>query len=187
MKRIATILVALSMALASVASAEFRYGWTISSSSSDPFVNSGSPAPGLLPLYLWLQCSPDGGMSAAEFDLTIPAGVSNFGFTPALNFLNAGGPSDLLLAAGGCPEGPVLAGSWNLFGPASVAGDYCLVPSVRSAQRVTVDCNAIGPQPWPITFKGFNASGGVAACTDVVLCTSPVTATSWGAVKALYR
>jgi hypothetical protein len=36
-------------------------------------VNSGSPAPGVLPLFLWFQCMPDGGMSAAS-STSFPAG-----------------------------------------------------------------------------------------------------------------
>jgi hypothetical protein len=49
-----------------------------------------------------------------------------------------------------------------------------------------VDCTS-EPDLWPITFTGFTAGGGVPACAEVLDCTSPVEATSWGAVKSLYR
>lgn len=51
-----------------------RYGWTISSSATDPFVNWGVPSGGIIPLYLWFVCDMSGvGLVAAE------VGVSEIG------------------------------------------------------------------------------------------------------------
>lgn len=184
MKRFLTIWVFVCLlAAAPAAFAQNTYGWTISSSNSDPFVNTGSVTGAPLALYLWLQCAQPAGMSAAEFDFQTPPGVLNFGFTAQNGFLNAGGNSNLLLAVGGCPTGPVSAGVWNVFNTA--AGTYCLVNSAANGIRVTVDCDPINPQGWPIGAKGF-AVDGASSC-DESLCIISVEPTSWGEVKSLYR
>lgn len=143
------------------------YGWTISSSSSNPDVNSGPVNPQPFSLYLWFKCSASGGMSAAEFDFAAPEGVLNFGFSPMNGFLNAGSASHLLLAVGGCPTGPVVAGSWVLFG--QTPGDFCLVSSANG-YRVTVDCSAPNPQLRAIDAVGYAYGGAIPSCLDL-LCT----------------
>ena len=184
MKRILTILAFLGVASAPAANAQsYIYGWTISGSGSDPFLNSGSVTGAPLTLYLWLQCASPGGMTAAEFDLQQPAGVANFGFTTTNGFLNAGGSTNLLLAVGGCPAGPIVAGSWTVFN--TVAGSYCLVASAGTGTIATVDCDTISPSQWPVTQNGYGA-GGAASCAEA-LCTTAVEPTTWGAVKSLYR
>lgn len=190
MKRVLTIVSALLVA-AAPAFAQIEYGWTISSSSSDPFVNQGPIPAAPLPLYLWLFCSqgapPDAGpgMASAEFDLRLPAGVFNFGFTAMNGFLNAGGAGNLLLAVGGCPQGPVVAGVWNVFG--SIAGDYCLVASAANGIIGTVDCSPTVPSIHPLRQVGFGA-GVAPSCNDGQLCPPvAVEAQSWGSVKSLYR
>lgn len=184
MNRIPTILAALLVAWASSSHAQTHtYGWTISSSNTDPLANSGSVTGAPQSLYLWLQCAAPEGMSAAEFDLQLPGGVLNFGFNTQNGFLNAGGSGNLLLAVGACPAGPVIAGSWTVFNTA--AGDYCLVASAGSGTIATVDCNIVTPGVWPITQRGYSTSGA-AACTEG-LCVISVEPTTWGGVKSLYR
>lgn len=184
MKRFLTTWVFVSLlATAPAAYSQNTYGWTISSSNSDPFVNTGTVTGAPLSIYLWLQCAQPAGMSAAEFDLQLPAGASNFGFTAMNGFLNAGGSSNLLLAVGGCPTGPVVAGSWTVFNTG--VGSYCLVNSAANGIRVTVDCDPINPQGWPIGAKGF-AVDAASSC-DEGLCIVSVEPSSWGEVKSLYR
>jgi hypothetical protein len=180
MKRVLTIVAALLVA-AVPASAE-RYGWTISSSAVDPNVNTGPVTGAPLTLFLWLACAPDGGMSAAEFNLQTPPGVFNFGFTPQNGFLNAGGASNLLLAVGGCPAGPVVAGSWAVFN--TLAGSYCLISG--PANFGTVDCSPTNPQVWAITQVGYGA-GVPPTCVDVLCPPVAVESSSWGSLKSLYR
>ena len=184
MKRILTIAAVLAVMAAPAFAAD--YGWTISSSSTDPFVNQGNVSAAPTTLYLWYQCNANDGMSAAEFDVAAPAGYLNFGFTPMNGFLNAAGPSDPLLAVGSCPIGPVLAGSWTFFG--STPGSICLVPSARSGWSVTVDCDPVAPQVHNNATIGYGI-GGPASCADAQPLCGPVAVepSSWGSVKSLYR
>jgi hypothetical protein len=102
--------------------------WTISSSDEDPFVNTG-PLSGFPSLYLWFYCADfpiPGGIAAAEFDLV--GSIDVLAFTHLNGFLNAGGPRTLLLAVGGCPRGPVVAGS-ILVNAATAAGSMVEVSS----------------------------------------------------------
>lgn len=183
MKRVLTIAAAL-LVFAAPSFAQQKYGWTISSSATDPNVNSGLTSPAPVSLFLWLACAagPDG-MSAAEFNLSTPAGLLNFGFTTMNGFLNAGGSSNLLLAVGGCPTGPVVAGSWTFFG--TQAGDICIVPS-GGGVRATVDCNTSVPGVWPIEAVGYGYGTSGDSCREA-LCIVSVEPSSWGSVKSLYR
>ncbi len=183
MKRVLTIAAAL-LVFAAPSFAQLKYGWTISSSASDPFVNSGPTSAAPFTLFLWYYCSTDDGMTAFEADITLPAGVLNFGFTPQNGYLNAGGAGNLLLAVGGCPTGPVVAGSWTFFG--STPGDICLVPSAFSGTRATVDCDIVVPHVIPIEAKGFDYGADGLSC-DEDLCVVSVESSSWGSVKSLYR
>ena len=103
-----------------------EYGWSISSSSTDPFVNSGTLPEVVTSLYLWLHCTAGGGMAAAEFQIEMDDSVFlPVAFTPQNGFLNAGTVTHILVAVGGCPTGPVVAGTWTVlyFGPVSVESE----------------------------------------------------------------
>jgi hypothetical protein len=187
MKRILTIAFALTL-LASSAFAE-DYQWTLSLSNTDPFVNTGAPVAGLVPVYLWLAGNvpglPDPGCAAAaEFDMDI-TNWSNFGFSPVAGVLNAGNENALLLAIGGCPQGPFLAGSFNLFDGTGAGGDACLVPSAANGFNVTVDCDPIAPQNHDNAIIGVSTIGD--PCEVGQLGEVAVEASTWGALKGLYR
>ncbi|MEZ5066618.1 MAG: hypothetical protein R3B81_17950 [bacterium] len=103
-----------------------QYGWSISASSTDPFVNSGTLPDIVSNLYLWLHCATFDGMSAAEFQVETDGSVFlPVAFTPQNGFLNAGTVTHILVAVGGCPSGPVVAGMWTVlyFGPVSVESE----------------------------------------------------------------
>jgi hypothetical protein len=163
-----------------------QYGWTISDSPTDPFSNTGAFLPTLQTLYLWFACSDVDGMAAAEFRLE-PMNPANIilAFSPTNGYLNAGGPQDLLLAVGGCPTGPVVAG--NILVLNTVPGEYCIVPSSVNGNMVTVDCSAL-PEVWPIQQIGFSNTGSAPSCNDE-LCPvpTPTQGTTWGRIKGLYR
>lgn len=183
MHRMATILGLLLAAGVSTTCAQSQtYGWTISSSGTDPLANSGSVTGGPQTLYLWLYCATPDGMSAAEFGVLLPPGVLNFGFTTQNGFLNAGTSGSLLLAVGACPMGPVIAGAWTVFN--SSAGDYCLVPS-GGGTMATVDCDVVTPTLWPIGQRGYSTTGAAACTAD--LCVVAVESATWGGIKSLYR
>jgi hypothetical protein len=180
MKRFMTILVLAMLVMAPAAMAANRYGWTISSSAVDPFVNTGLPTGGIVTLFLWLQCAPDGGAAAAEFDIQGPAGAV-LAFTAMNGFLNAGGALNLLLATP-CNAGPVIAGNWLCL---SLPGDFCLRPSAANAKNVSVDCVLFGEHT--NATIGFGNSGAPANCVEILCPTDAVEESSWGEIKGLYR
>jgi len=188
MKRLLTILTAVALLALPAASLADNlpgnpYGWTVSNSSSDPLSNTGAIVG--LTAYLWFYCAnPPGslqdGMSAAEFDIATVNGVHLATITQN-GYLNAGGTTNLLLAVGGCPGGPVVAANLliqTLVAPVSVS----LVPSAANGNKVVVDCSA-APSAWPMDWIGFNNEGkGNLGCKEV-----SVESSSWGTIKGLYR
>jgi hypothetical protein len=186
MKRFMTIVSVLAvLSLAGSAFAEYEYGWTVSNSPTDPLANTGASTPGIVNYYLWFYCSTTDGMSAAEFNGAATGGIIPLAFTATNGFLNAGGATNLLLAVGGCPLGPVSAGFWlcQEIGP----GELCIVPA-GNGNNVTVDCRT-SPAAWDNDVRGFSSVGepcGV-AIADLCLPQVSVEDESWGSIKGLYR
>ncbi len=188
MKRIMTILTVIALftmtaGTASAVGSSATFGWTISNSLVDPNVNTGASTGGVVSLGLWLQCGLGNGMASAEFDLGVSGAMSVLAFTAMNGFLNAGGSTNLLLAVGACPSGPVLAGTVLIF---DNAGDICLVPA-GNGNNVTVECGTLALID--NYYRGYSNVG--APCEhngETVLCDFiSVDDTSWGAVKSLYR
>ena len=181
MKKILTIVFA-TLLLSNAAFAA-DYGWSISGSSTDPEINSGSVAPGLpANLYLWLNCSPVDGISAVEADVQVN-GLLFLSFVPLNGVLNAGASTALLLAVGGCPTAPFLAGSLSVLN-LGAGGDICLVPSAANGTNGSVNCDSVNPLLFDNAIAGFSTSGAGCVSMD---CTTSVESTSWSEVKGLYR
>lgn len=197
MRKVTGAIVAVMTALVLASSAQAgggtgAYEWKVSFSSTDPDSQVSPPLGGIAQLYLWyMGCNtvPAGpGMSAAEMDIEFTTWVP-LGFTPANGFLNAGGTTNLLLAVGSCPVGPVVAGSWFVNG---ASGKTRITPAVSTGEATTVDCNTSVPglYTWPGQVRhvgaGTNDAGSLQdwghGCT-----LDPVNPTTWGSVKALYR
>jgi hypothetical protein len=129
-----------SLAFAPLADAGYEF--SISASSSDPHVNTSSPAGGIRNLYLWLVCT-DEGLSAFEGDVT--GSLTVYGFNPLNGVLNAGGATNLLMAVPGCPVGAdvdFLLGYWVVM---DTGGTICLGPSAANDIFGAVDCGDPGP------------------------------------------
>jgi hypothetical protein len=93
--------------------------WTISASSSDPFVNTG-PLVDPDTLYLWLDCTRDlEPVAFAEFALAGDLNV--IALEPMNGFSNTGTLTELFLVATGCPTGPLLAAAITVGSPVTVA------------------------------------------------------------------
>ncbi|MFN8176385.1 MAG: hypothetical protein U0167_00500 [bacterium] len=185
MKRILSVVIAF-LVIASPALASSRYAWMISASSDVPYANTGGiAAGGLAHLYLWYYCSYDGGMAAADFGLRA-TGVTFAGFSTMNGFLNAGSGTNLLLAVGGCPLGPVVAGDISVFYFGG-AGSVCIVDSINDI-RVVVDCTAPTPSAWNLAAVGWDAVA-LPGCEDPwPWCwTDAIEPHHWGAIKGLYR
>jgi hypothetical protein len=127
------------------------YGWTISASSTDPYVNSqAAPSSGVLTLYLWLVCSE--GLAAAEFGLQ---GTLTVLATSSMNgFLNAGTPTNLLLATP-CRSAPIVAASILVL-DSGTGGTVCLGPST-GGKNSSVDC--VDYLEWTHDTLGFSNDG----------------------------
>jgi len=189
MKRFMTILVVAMLAVAPAAMAQ-TFGWTVSNSSTDHTSNTGpiGAGPSMFAgnLYLWLVCDGTGtaGMAAAEMDVVELRGAgAPTGFGPLNGFLNAGTATALLLAVGGCPMGPVLAGVFSV-GPDAFLPDIeiCLVPSAANNRSIVVACGGVG---YNNDVVGF-AKTSPASCVQP-LCQVSVEESSWGSIKGLYK
>jgi hypothetical protein len=154
------------------------YCWSVSHSSVDPFVNTGVPNGSLDTLFLWLAQSNEG-MASAEIELQSAPGAI-LSFNVMNGFLNAGNTTHLLLAVGGCPSAPIVAGSILIFHAASLS--VCL-----GGANVTVDCS-INPQAWPNDWIGY-ADAGVPPCSSgrSYCGTDSIEDASWGRIKSTYR
>jgi hypothetical protein len=184
MKRFLTILFVLAFATNAFAG---EFGWTLSDSSTDPMSNQGTfTAPGLLTLYLHYYCTNNArGLASAEFDVVSSSPVNIIAAFTAINppWLNAGGATNLLLAVGGCPLGPSLAGSFLIS--ASAPGQYCLAPSAVG-NNVSVNC--VDLTVYPNDWVGYSDDGTPPCTSPETLCfIVAVEDASWGTVKSLYR
>lgn len=90
---------------------------SLSFSATSPSESVAPVTDGLVQLFLW---SRSGAFSALQGDLELLGGVSSFGATfvpepPFLGLATEDGP-DVLIAAGGCPSGGMLLGSFYFQG-----------------------------------------------------------------------
>jgi hypothetical protein len=190
MKRFLTICSVMTMlVVAATASAQQRYGWAVSESPSNPCDTSANYAiGGVATIYLWYLYNSPAGMSAADISVVQnPLGALNvLAFTPNAGngFLNAGTPTNLLLAVGGCPNGPLNAGNWLAI-PLMPAWEFCL-----GGNNVTVNCD-INPLPFPNDTHGLTNGGAPTTCVsgmdDNCQPIVSVESASWGNIKSLYR
>jgi hypothetical protein len=132
-------------------------------------------------------------MSAAEMDVNVNGDFSLIaGFSVSNGFLNAGTSNEkLLLVVGGCPAGPVVAGSYQILIGGAGEGTIGLRESTDNNWAVVVECVGKDGWFWPTSmrFQGAGTTGGGtiqnhgAGCGGVV----SVESETWGAIKGLYR
>lgn len=199
MRRWITIFAALAvMTLPSMAGAQGTgyYEWSISSSHDELDLNTGpDQGSGIVTLFLWFVagCFPNpAGMASTEFDLFAFGDFTVLAFNVENGYLNAGNATHLLMAVGGCPTGPVVAGNILINSVGAGAGGIRLGPSVLNNVAATVDCT-VNPAAWSwpqyVRFRGFKTDGSLATLQDHGNgCTAdPVDQDSWGTIKSLYR
>jgi hypothetical protein len=80
----------------------FGFNFSISASSTDPFVNVASPTGAVRNLYFWVTCAEEG---LSAFEGSVTGELPPLAFTPAPQVFNIGNASDLVLAIGDCPTG----------------------------------------------------------------------------------
>jgi hypothetical protein len=204
MKRVLTIVSMLCLVVVGSAGAH-PYGLTLSSSSTNPLLNSAASFPTNGRIFLHLACVTEptpGGVSAMEADVSFPGDedLNVGGLLYNAGILNGGDADELLLAIPGCPTSGWMI-RWvftdddgNNGAPGgAAAGEICLVPSDNNTGEfpggnvmVLVDC-ATDPAAWPFNQVGFTWGGAVPTCVEELCVPVSVDARSWGAIKTLYR
>ena len=174
MRKSTTIVSVVMLLLLASAAFGASFDWTISGSNTDPDVNTGTATNGVATIYLWLKLAVGNGMASAEFDLCA-TGMSVLAFTPGTGFLNAGGSTNLLMAATACPHGPVVAGSILIL---DLPGEICLCPAAANGNLVTVECATLAL----ITNTWTGYSNTAIPCES-----DAVESETWGSIKSLYR
>ncbi len=165
-------------------SSQPQYGWTVSSSTTDPCVNSGSFPAGLVELHLWYAYNAKEGFYGADISPVVSPldALDILDFTPLSGFLNAGTPTHLLLVISGCRHAPILAGTWS--GIASVPQwELCL-----GGENWSGDCSL--PTIYPNETRGFGNNTAPTCLPGIEeLCPPEVSVESarWGSIKAMYR
>lgn len=166
------------------------YDWYLSFSETNPYIQGRPPAAGVQEIYLWLAVAWMDGMAAAEMVVRSSPGLEFLGFEPRNGFLNAGTGNHLLLAVGGCPGGPVVAGKVTLYAADATGGSVCTEhPSGPGIPIDTVDCNIVVPSTWPGGYWGCTTVPGEYPCVLSFFCYGgvPVERSTWGDLKAMYR
>jgi hypothetical protein len=182
MKRALTVLYAASLALSSTpapGTAAEDYRWSISRSSTDPSDNTGPlQTGGQAQLYLWLECSLAGGVSAMEAEITGTLAEFFVEYTPIHRSFNFGSSTTLQLGIWDCPTAPTLIGALNFL--VFSQGDVCLAPSAERGLNVSVDCSPKATQ-WPHAVAGYS---GIGTPCDVGRCEQDSVATESGTGEA---
>lgn len=183
---VALLVLAVLPIVAAGPAAAAEYLWSLSASTTDPFVNTAAPGELLFEVQLWLACSSEG-LAAAELDVHSDE-LDIVAFVPCCGFLNTGGPYPEcpLLAAGGCPSGPIRAGTFWVIDPLLQGGKICIVPCSVTGNNVTVDCDVSMPSVHPNSFIGF-ANDGSEPCRTGDCPPVAVESESWGRIKNGYR
>lgn len=173
------------------------YDWQFSFSNTDPNMNSSAPiSGGFVTVYLWYtgcnSADAQPGMSAAEMDVSTTGDFSLPAPMTVMNgFLNAGTSNEkLLLVVGGCPAGPLLAGSFFVQAGGAGEGTLGLVPSADNGFAVVVDCTGQDGWFWPafVRYQGCGTTGAGPIQNHGNGCTvTSVESDTWGAIKGLYR
>ena len=103
---------------------DFEFAWSISASNLDPLQTTAAIG-GAQTLYLWFVCrvghlEPEVGLEAAAFDLAGDITVDSLRTTNG--FLSVGTDTELRMAVGGCPMGPIVAAEIHVAIPTPVEG-----------------------------------------------------------------
>jgi hypothetical protein len=173
------------------ASAQVHFGWTLSASPTDPFVNAG-PEAATIALYLWFYCSEDSsGLHSTDlaFNCSSVLRIVEFEPRPGVVIESSSPPCGVTLSFTGCPRGSFVVADmvWETVFPSV---EICIVPTPQGPDQ-TFGCDAPtigGPHAW----IGYTTMAKPEPCMNLPTffdqCESAVSVTtsSWGRIKALY-
>ena len=187
MKRIVTILSVLAVLAIAPASMAAEYGYTFSYSSTDPAVTTSAPGTPFttISVYMWLTCTTVDGVAAIEFGVNSGYAAGAGSFVPLSGAINLGSSTDPRISIGGCPTEPLLVGRWDIF-EVGAGGNLCTRANADTGFDISVDCDTQNPQAYSNAWTGA-ASDGTTPCQIDDCAATPVEASSWGAIKGLYR
>ena len=191
--RQATIILLIAGWISNVSAGEF--GFTLSASDVDPFVNRAQPTSEPQWFYIWLACSNICFSSAAGFSL-IEDGITVLAVEATNGFYIIWNPPYVYPAVGCClgPGGPFLAGRVLVM---NNPGSLCFGPDKNGDPPWAVGPSYPPPSPcpgdpldYPIDWIGITTTGDPIPCSNnLVPCQDPVSVEmeSWGRLKSTYR
>jgi hypothetical protein len=143
------------------------YGYTLSASVTDPFVHAAAPVAGIVNVYLWLACSPEGGVAAIEFSID-----HDFPFLVGIqgNQVNFGSLDHPRLSVRDCPTAAVPLATLQFLDPTGAGGSVCLTPHAATGFNRTANCALPIPATFPNFVKGFSSDGSAVCVSPGGLC-----------------
>lgn len=183
MRKLAFVVSAL-VAMGPVSALAGAFGWSISASSVDPCVNTGVASNGIASLYLWYTYDTgSAGLVGGSGNFVASGSLQLLAFSPRSPFLTSGPVDHVLLVAGGCPTGPIVAGDLVIVDyPGALCFEFFDGPY------------ACGPEPGVAVITGYSTvgepcvnDGGVPGADGCHAPPVTVGRNSWGPVKNLYR
>jgi len=181
------LVVAATLAPTDASFPDELYGWTISASSTDPYVHTAPPGTGLYRLYVWLVCitSEVFGNGAFHLDGSLADRIVGVNAIPPFGVLvtsdlDLGPYTTPCLSSGAHPVLEVV-----ILDDSGIGGNLCIGETVVGALNTSCNCTLLC---FPHAVTGF-ASDGTAPCVIGSCQTGPVTleAGSWGMTKERYR
>jgi hypothetical protein len=168
------------------------FGGTLSSSSTDPFVNIGPASADTLALYLWFYCSRDtAGLSSAYLGCSCNSTTMlvDFDARPGAVVDSVAIGCGYYLSFSDCPRGSFVVADM-VYAPTIPGFDICIEYTPQGpSQTFSCETPTVGePQAW----IGYTTRAKPEPCSEnfvfFQLCTpvTPVTTSSWGRTKALY-
>jgi hypothetical protein len=166
------------------------YGWTISASSTDPFVHTAPPVTGFYSVYAWLVCitSEVFGIAGFQVDGTLADRILGFSAIPPFGLVTGEEGLAPFISEGDClASGAHPAFEIFVSDGLGAGGSLCIV-ELDTGGNMSCNCDLPYPQCFPNAVIGF-ASDGTDPCVTG-FCQSPpisVESQSWSSMKAKYR
>ncbi len=160
------------------------FGWSISASSVDPCVNTGVASNWVTYLYLWYTYDTGtAGLAHGAGNFVAGGSLQLLAFTTRSPFLTHGPIDYVLLAATGCPTGPVVAGDLLVLDlPGSVCFEFFDGPYACGRDLCAAAITGYSSEGEPCVIDG--GIPGADGCSVPPVSVAP---DSWGSVKSLYR
>jgi len=157
------------------------YTWTLSSSLTDPYVNTGPATNGVVQLYLWAVPGSGEGWTRTSLWFSTDQGIPFLAASP-LNGISI--PETYYFAVEGCPVQPIPVADVLVL---DIPGEICITPNPLTGTNCTWNCSE-PPVAWQNSTIGYSNQGTPCAFETWDPCgTVGVESDTWGRIKATYR